>query len=71
MTDKKNKNYKYHFKIEEHESCYTLNKIVFNKKYHHPSIATIWFSDFDNNMLSKEKAYEIIIKIKKHLEEVE
>ena len=68
---KEEKNCKHHFKIEEHGSCYTLDKIVFNGKC--SSIATIWFNDVvsDSNMLSKSKAYEIIMKIKKHLEEVE
>lgn len=67
---KEEKNCKYHFKIEEHGSCYSLDKIVFNGRC--SSIATIWFNDIvpDSNMLSKEKAYEIIQNIKKHLEEV-
>lgn len=71
LKEKENKNCKYHFKIEEHGSCYSLDKIVFNDKF--SSIATIWFNDIvpNSNMLSKEKAYEIIQNIKKHLEEVE
>lgn len=59
------------YKIKKHISCYELVKIV-NGEYNSP-IATIWFNDIvsDSNMLSKEKAYEIIQNIKKHLEEVE
>lgn len=59
---------KYHFKIEEHGSCYELSKIVFNEKC--SLIATIWFNDISPNsdMLSKEKAYEIIQNIKRRIE---
>lgn len=66
---KEEKNCKYHFKIEEHGSCYILDKIVFNERC--SSIATIWFNDMfpDSNMLSKSKAYEIITTLKKQLEE--
>lgn len=56
------------FEIKEYGSCYELVVSENNSK-----IAHIWFDPKfgDMGMLTKEKAYEIIQNIKKHLEKVE
>lgn len=55
------------YEIKEYGSCYELVKITNNN--YEVIIANIWFgSEFNEDMIPKSKAYEIIKEIKNHLE---